>query len=173
MNLQDLDSDTRFAMQNELEKDIGTSRLYLSPRLNGRGIRRWSAILSGAIEQGTPASLADSIRSEGLLSDREVSHRSGKSFEKRVPTNAADTLAEGEFIRYYMRGVCIRAISTGVGVSVYRAKSVANPRQDSDVMIGRAVDPEALLVDLRNSIGIETMLGLPPGPNSGLCIRLQ
>src|SRR6266851_5569734 len=33
-------------------------------------------------------------------------------------------------------------------------------------------DPKALLTDLRSNPGVDTALGLPPGPNSGLSARL-
>jgi hypothetical protein len=39
-------------------------------------------------------------------------------------------------------------------------------------MIGRRLNAQALLGDLRKHVGVDTALGLPPGPNSGLSGRL-
>lgn len=45
-------------------------------------------------------------------------------------------------------------------------------RSASEAMIGSHIDPHALLEDLRTHQGIDTALGLPPGPNSGLSVKL-
>lgn len=57
-------------------------------------------------------------------------------------------------------------------IEVYRAKEVATPRSESIALIGRRLSVSALLGDLRVSVGVDTALGLPPGPNSGLSGRL-
>ncbi|MBQ1016378.1 hypothetical protein KBX71_00680 [Micromonospora sp. D93] len=172
MDLYDLNDATRAAMINEVEADIETGSLFVSRRLNGTGMSRWPRMMIDAARTGDPESLAFCIRSEGLLVDLEVSHRNGQPYEKKVPTNAAETLAQGEFVRFYMRAVCIQALSAGTKVRVYRAKSAMNPRRESEAKIGNVVDPAELLADLRRNVGMDTFLGLPPGPNSGLCVRL-
>jgi len=56
----------------------------------------------------------------------------------RMLDNAADTLAEGEFNRFYARGLCAQVLSSGgTEVEVYRGKVVQNPRPQSQVMIGK------------------------------------
>ena len=83
-------------------------------------------------------------------------------------------MAEGEFNRFYVRGLCRRAIEDDIhGLIVYRAKAVAVPRPGSEEKIGTSVDPTAILADLRVAIGVEPALGMPPGPNSGLTVKLQ
>ncbi|MEV8511369.1 hypothetical protein [Dactylosporangium sp. NPDC051484] len=173
MDLHNLDDVTREIMISEFQQDLDTGRLYLGRRLNSRGHQRWPEILADALRCGGPASLADLIRAERLLLARETYQRNGKPYEKKVPVNAADTLAEGEFVRFYMRAVCVRAISAMMKVQVYRAKAVNDPRLESALKIGQLIDPAALLDDLRMHVGVETALGLPPGPNSGLCVRLS
>ncbi len=92
----------------------------------------------------------------------------------KVPRNAHETLAEGEFNRFYIRGLCRRAIDEGLSaLEVYRAKEVRDPRPESQNMIGKSLDPSQLLNDLRTQIGIDTVLGLPSGPNSGLSARIR
>lgn len=172
MDLLDLDDITRTAMIAEAEADIHAGRLYLGRRLNTRGQRRWPTALAEALSQGSPDSLAAALRDEGLIAEHETSHRNGTTYDKKVPISAADTLAEGEYIRFYMRAVCIRALAAGSKVRIYRAKTVAAPRPESQAKIGQVVDPAALLDDLRQNIGVETFLGLSR-PNSGLCISLM
>lgn len=172
MDLYDLDGATRAAMVMEAEADAQAGLLYLGRRLNKRGLHRWPDVLVEAFRHGNPEFLTAAIRAEGLLVDRETSHRNGRPYDKKVPSNAADTLAEGEFLRFYMRAVCVRALETGTKVRIYRAKSVTSPRAESEVKVGQVVDPAALLADLRQNVGVDTCLGLPPGPNSGLCVHL-
>ena len=89
-----------------------------------------------------------------------------------MPWNAAQTLAEGEFNRFYIRAVRRATLEDGgETVEVYRAKAVADPRPDSEAKIGALVNAAVLLADLRQNIGIDTALGLPNGPNSGLSVR--
>jgi hypothetical protein len=91
----------------------------------------------------------------------------------RVPITAAETLGEGEFNRFYIRALCVHAINDGIKtLIVYRAKVVANARVESEMKIDTGVDPVRLLGDLRNNPGVDTALGLPAGPNSGLSVRL-
>ncbi|MEV7264862.1 hypothetical protein AB0N38_15045 [Micromonospora aurantiaca] len=172
MELYDLTDATRTVMITEVEADIKAGTLFLSRRLNGPGTTQWPQILIDAARNGDPASLAARIRTEALLNSREIFHRNGRPYEKNIPVNAAETLAEGEFIRFYMRAVCVQALDRGTKVRVYRAKLVKNPRLESEAKIGNVVDPAELLRDLRTNVGMDTFLGLPPGPNSGLCVRL-
>jgi hypothetical protein len=55
---------------------------------------------------------------------------------------------------------------------VYRAKAVEHARSESQQKIGSCVAAEPLLRDLRTHVGVDTALGLPPGPNSGLSVHL-
>ena len=91
----------------------------------------------------------------------------------KVSNRAHETLADDEFNRFYIRGVCRKAIEESIEVEAYRAKNVSKPRADSTSKIGTTYNPNKLLEDLRGNIGISTSLGLPSGPNSGLSIRLK
>lgn len=91
----------------------------------------------------------------------------------RMRSNAHEMLAEGEFNRFYMRSVCRAALSNGQDtVEVYRAKEVRDPRPGSAAKVGTRVSATELLRDLRKNVGIDTFLGLPSGPNSGLSVKL-
>lgn len=174
LNLVDLDELTRTEMQAEVAGDVADGKLYLSPRLSEIGRREYPHLLQDAVARHDEAWLAAQLRSGGRLNTRELSHsKTGKVIDKLVPITAADTLAEGEFNRFYLRGLCRRAIAAGMAeIEVYRAKDVANPRSESTALIGRRLNVSAVLGDLRVSVGVDSALGLPPGPNSGLSGRL-
>lgn len=47
-----------------------------------------------------------------------------------------------------------------------------NPRVESQAKIGAIVNAEELLADIRVNVGVDTALGLPAGPNSGLSVQI-
>lgn len=169
LHYENLDKTTRKFMQEEIQSDISSNTIYLGSYLNEQGKILWPKILLNAAENGNDASLAETLRSENLL--KTTALRAGKPVS--VPKNAAETLSEGEFNRYYARGVCLHALSNGSEtVTVYRARHSSNPRSTSEEKIDTSVDAKDLLEDLRKNIGIDTALGLPNGPNSGLSVKL-
>ena len=86
--------------------------------------------------------------------------------------DSASKFASGEFNRFYLRGLCLRAEAEGiVELVVYRAKVSAIPRPESEAMIGRRLPAAELLADLRANKGFGTYLGVPMGPHSGLSAR--
>ena len=170
MNFISLDETTRYHMEKEVRSDIETGALYFGKRLSQRGKLDYPELLLAAVTGGTPELLSGSLRRSGCLNDKETNKL---GVVKRVPHNAAEVLAEGEFNRFYIRAVCLRAIEEGTAtVRVYRAKLVRNPRSHSASLVGTDIDASALLRDLRGKIGVDTALGLPGGPNSGLSVCL-
>jgi hypothetical protein len=161
-------------MRDEVEQDIKDGTLYVSPRLSPRGAQKYPKLLGAAIASGNDGTLADSLRKLGILNATEERRKPTGGFTiEKVPVTAPDTLAEGEFNRFYARGLCARAIAEGINtVTVYRAKEVQNPRAESQALLGTQFPAEKLLQDLRQHIGTDTALGLPAGPNSGLSVRL-
>ncbi|MFT9459473.1 MAG: hypothetical protein ABF611_07965 [Acetobacter orientalis] len=169
LHYENLDVTTRKFMQEEIEKDTENSTIYIGSYLNEEGRILWPSLLLEAAKNGNDASLAAKLRNENLLKTQAL--RSGKPVS--VPVTAADTLSEGEFNRYYARGVCLHAISNGVDdVTVYRARASSNPRSSSEAKIGLKYKAKELLKDLRENPGVDTALGLPNGPNSGLSVKL-
>ena len=173
MHFPDLNNDVRAMMLEEIRHDQEQSGLHLSDRLSPAGREAWPRLLAHAAESGTPQSLAGELRKNGRLLTSEMSRRTGKPYRKAVPHNAPETLAEGEFNRFYIRAICVVALHRGQSdVEVYRAKDVIRPRPESVFKVGSRVDANALLNDIRNSIGVESALRIPAGPNSGLSVRL-
>ena len=173
-NLEDLDfSNIRELMLNEYEKDVAERKIYLSPRLREDSHQVYLNLMREAIQSGNADSFATRIRARNCLKLTEQRRKpSGGWTTAKVPRTAHITLAEGEFNRFYLRGLCLKAIEEGVEIEVYRAKLVSRPRPESIAMIGKKLDPKRLLLDLRTHIGVDTALGLPPGPNSGLSGRI-
>ena len=174
LTYRNLDGRTREFMAKELKQDVASRNLYISPRLNAEGKAAWESLVLEAISSQNDAWLSEEIRRRRLLNSEEERRKpTGGTIMAKVPENASDTLAEGEFNRYYARGLCARAIQDKVSqVEVYRGRHSQKPRPESEALIGTRLDPAALLNDLRSSIGVEPALDVPPGPNSGLSVFL-
>lgn len=173
LNLINLDTVTRQQMILEVDYDVQNGKLYQSSRLSPIGLRDYETLLREAINNHDDSWLANQLRMGGRLNETETRRtKSGVTIAK-VPITAPDTLAEGEFNRFYARGLCLRAINENIpNLVIYRAKLVSEPRPDSQAKLGTTVNPQSLLNDLRTNIGVEPALGLPPGPNSGLSVSL-
>ncbi len=174
LRYENLDEQTRALMIAEIERDINTSTLYVSDNLTEHGRSEYPDLLCDAAREGSDDTLAGEIR--GRLNTHEKPRRlksGGFSQPPKMRSNAHEMLAHGEFNRFYIRAVCLRAIDAGTAqVVVYRAKAVRTARSASEEMIGQDVSAEVLLQDLRSNPGVDTALGLPSGPNSGLSVRL-
>lgn len=155
-------------MLQEVELDIANGNLYMSKRFNNVGTANYPDLLREASQSQNEIWLAGELRCQECMKTHKVTTRGTSA----VPVTAADTFAEGKFNRFYIRGVCARALDEGIEeVFVYRAKAVSEPRPESQMLIGKKKSAKAVLNDLRNSLGVETALGLSR-PNSGLSVRL-
>jgi hypothetical protein len=82
-------------------------------------------------------------------------------------------LAEGDFNRYYMRGVALRAIEEGRQVvEVYRARLSLEPRPESAELEGQRLPAREVLDYLRGQRVEDAATARLGRPNSGLSIRL-
>ena len=82
-------------------------------------------------------------------------------------------LAEGDFNRYYMRGVAVRAIEEGRQVvEVYRARLSMEPRAESAQLEGRRLPAIEVLRYLRGEEASDPAVTALGRPNSGLSVRL-
>jgi hypothetical protein len=99
--------------------------------------------------------------------------RSGGTTTARVPQMAARLLAEGDFNRYYMRGVALRAIEEGRQIlEVYRARLSLEPRPESAQLEGTRVHAAEVLDHLRGPMSADPSVGALGRTNSGLSVRL-
>ena len=174
LEYENLDETTRSHMLSEVDYDISRDNIYMSPRLNEHGKENYVSLLKEAIIYHDDAWFALQLRSRNYMKEYEQRRKRGGGYTNaKVPMNAPDMLSEGEFNRYYVRGLCIRVIEKNMGeVEVYRGKEVSRPRPESQAKLGKKLSAKTLLEDLRESVGVDTVLGLPAGPNSGLTIRM-
>lgn len=161
-------------MLDELAYDMAQNQLHISPYLSPQGQHDYPNLLREALENGDDATLAEALRKLRRI-DRTGHRRlpAGGYTIVTVPQNAAETIAESEFNRYYIRAVAQRAIEEGIDeLIVYRAKPVEEPRPESEALVETSVDPAALLQDLRDHPGEAPAMGIPGGPGSGISVRL-
>jgi hypothetical protein len=168
-----LDETTRRYMLQELEHDLAQGTLYLSPRLSPEGRASYPDLLAEALRTHDDSWLAEQLRRRGDLNPYEERHTAeGDLVTARLPANAPEVLAGDDFNRFYMRGLCARALAEGVGVvEVYRGRASAQPRPESQALIGQSLPAADLLEDLR-AWPRPPVLGIPTGFNSGLTLRL-
>ncbi len=172
IDYKDLDNQTR----NYMLEESRTAGHYESPRLNADGRGAWIGLLQEAITTANDDWLANELVRQHLFSHREQYTRQGKVYTRDINIpHAGQQLAEGEFNRYYIRGLCRRAKDAGVAhLTVYRGKAVERPRPESEALIGTNIPVDELLEALRSNdfVSIEAALKVPGGPNSGLTCRL-
>ena len=171
-NFENLDKQTRELMISEIKSDIDKGKLYFSKRFNENGQKLYPRLLLESVSTGDEEKLADALKANDCFAEKEARNSKNGITYAKVPETANQTLAESEFNRFYIRAIALRAISSGHTLTIYRARHSDKPRVESEIMIGKQVSAESLLTDLQNSIGVDTALGLPPGPNSGLSVKL-
>ncbi len=171
LTLPDLDADTRRYMLDELEADVRGRCLYLSPYLTELGRGAYEGALRAAILHGTEESLADELRGPGRM-DLPAGWRQG-TLSHGLPAGAPDALAEAEFHRFYVRGLCRRALAEGIrSLVIYRAKADVPPRANADGMVGVRIDAASLLEDLQATSGQLPPRVLHGCPHPGMSVRL-
>ncbi len=171
-NFENLDQQTRELMTSEIKSDINNERLYQSKRFNENGHKLYAELLFDNVSNGDEETLATALKVNNCFVDKELRNGKNGITYVKVPETANQTLADSEFNRFYIRALALRAISSGQTLTIYRARHSDNPRAESEGIIGKQIDAQKLLKDLRENIGTDTALGLPPGPNSGLSLKL-
>lgn len=164
-----INQDVRACMLKEFERDLDLGNLYISSRLSVDGVRLYPDLLREAILIGDTETLSSDLMRNRCFKSYEWRRRK----QVRVPVNASETLAEGELNRFYIRGLCTYAIDNNIEyLEVCRGKNVRQSRQRSLSLIGQMVPPYGVRADLRIRPGVETALGIPGGPNSGITLRI-
>jgi hypothetical protein len=173
-NFKNLTPTVRQRMVGEIQAATTGGRLYISPkRLTGTGKVEWSGLLIQAAGTENEHWLAHQLENRDLVEDEEIRRKPKGGYTRAfIPHTGSETLSDGEFNRYYMIAVCQEAIALGkTQVSVYRAKERGTHRPESDALLGKVIDPQQLIAELRP---------LPAGKphellnfNSGLSISFE
>lgn len=161
-------------MRDEVITDLNEERMLVSERLNENGKNRWHILLEKVVTEHNEIWLADQIKKENLLNTSERRRKkTGGYIQAKIPITAAEILANGEFNKYYIRAICLKAIQNQqTFVIVYRARGVENPRTKSTQKVGNQLNAESLLADLRAKKGDDSLFLLAQS-NSGLSVKTE
>jgi hypothetical protein len=167
LRYENLDDKTRAYMLAEYDMDSATGRVYVCKRLSDEGRRAFPALLRQAIAEHDDAWLSGRLRALTLVTTYSGTGPLG--IGEQVP----EIIAEGEFNRYYMRGLCARAVHEGVEqLQVYRAKVVATRKTSLLQHIGQMVSPAKILAEFHTAHRSDPALASPYGADTGLSMRL-
>jgi len=131
LQYESLDPTTRRFAIAELDSDLATGSYHSSERIRPTAIAEYQRYLHEALRYYDDRWLEE--HASDLMVDFEPRRtRSGGQTAVKLPQMAARMLAEGDFNRYYMRGVALRASEEGRQVvEVYRARLSLEPRRES------------------------------------------
>lgn len=163
-------NDVRELMLKEVDLDRENRKIYVSGRMTDPGKERFIVALQQAMHGYDNVWLAEALSPREFWHEYELrSHMTQGTTEVRVPVNAPDVLADNQFNRYYMRGVCLKAIELGHDkVVIYRARESSRKREEHEALIGSALDPVKTLEELRD--GTSELASI--GSNYGLSLAL-
>jgi hypothetical protein len=172
LHYENLDPTTRRYALAELDDDLKNGGFHASDRLRPTAIAEYQRLLHEAIRYYDDLWLEDRV--SDLLVDFETRQtRSGGQTTAKIPEMASRMLAEGDFNRYYMRGVALRAIEEGRQVvEVYRARLSLEPRPESTELEGHRIPAREVLDQLRGLSSAEPTVPRLGRVNSGMSVRL-
>ena len=167
-----LNQHTRSFMLEAIDEALESGNIYYSTRLNELGKKQWLPLLKQAALEYNEHWLAFKLEELRLFNDLESAQApSGGYTIKHIPSNAAETLSEGQFNRFYILGLCKVATENNIKeLIVYRAKESQHPRPESGLLIGTAIavtDIESQLKATQASFKSKLVQ-----PNSGISMRL-
>jgi hypothetical protein len=165
-----LDERTRKLMAEEIQLATGNAQLYFSARFTDAGTANWPPLLLDAAQSHDEHWLAFQLEDTGAMKQVEARAKpKGGYTTAHVPDTAAETLADGQFNRFYIAAICRRAIEDGQSnVKIYRAKRRDDPRSESRALEGTSQEAQELLNQVRSKDGSLKCSLLRP--NSGLSV---
>ncbi len=149
-----LDETTRKYMLEAIDDADRIGNIYYSTRFNDAGRREWLWLLKHAAQEHDEQWLAEQVESNHLLRELEGGRTPRGNYSvKHIPQEAAaDTLAEGQFNRFYMLGLAKRARAQGIpNLEVYRARETSSPRAESEAMVGKLIPVDQVEDELRDT----------------------
>ena len=149
-----LDDKTRKYMLEAINDADRIGNIYYSSRFNETGRRDWLGLLKEAAQAHDEKWLAEQVEGNHLMRELEGGRTPRGAYTvRRIPGEAAaDTLAEGQFNRFYMLGLSRRARAEGIpALEVYRARETASPRVQSKRLIGKHISVNQVEDQLRDT----------------------
>ena len=172
LQYENLNPTTRRYALAELNHDLATGAFHISERLRPEAAAKYQRLLGEALRYYDDRWLEEHA-SDLLVESESRRTRGGGTTTARVPQMAARMLAEGDFNRYYMRGVSQRAIEEGRQIlEVYRARLSLDPRPESAELEGTRIPAAELLDHLRGPLSADPHVAPLGRTNSGLSVRL-
>lgn len=171
-NFENLDEKTRGYMLEAISEAEATGNTYSSTRFNDAGQKQWLPLLKEAAKEHDEHWLAYQLEAKGLMKDFEGAMTpSGGYTVKHIPHTAAETMAEGQFNRFYIIGLCKRAKAENISdLEIYRAKKSNAPRSQSEALIGTKITTDEVEAQLlKTSDSFKSSL---VKPNSGISMKL-
>jgi hypothetical protein len=172
LHYENLDPITRRYALDELDQDLASGAFHLSARVRPTAAADYQRLLRDALRYYDDLWLEE--HASDLLVESETRRTaSGGQATAKIPQMASRMLAEGDFNRYYMRGVSRRAIDEGRQVvEVYRARLSLEPRPESAGLEGQRLPAPDVLSWLRGLTSADPAVAPLGRPNSGLSVRL-
>lgn len=172
-NFTKLDAATRELMVEEIQTAQAADQLYFSARFTDSGRDGWPEWLLQAARERDEHWLAYQLEAASAMKHLETKAKpKGGYTVAHVPDTAAETMAEGQFGRFYVAAICRRAIANGQeAVTVYRAKYRGEPREESRALEGTSRNAKELLEEVRSrdtSLKCDLLK-----PNSGLSVDVK
>ena len=161
---------TRDLMVEEIQTAQETGQLYFSTRFTEFGRNAWPTWLLEAAKGHDEHWLAYQLEATEAMAQLETKAKpKGGYTVAHVPDIAAETLADGQFNRFYIAAMCRRAIENAQeSVTIYRAKHRGEPRPESRALEGTLREAKLLLEQVRNrDLALRCDL---LRPNSGLSV---
>ncbi|HST07262.1 MAG TPA: hypothetical protein VLJ83_03785 [Gemmatimonadaceae bacterium] len=172
LQYENLDPITRRYTVAELDQDLANGAFHISERLRPEAVGQYQRLLQEALRYYDDRWLEEHA-ADLIVESESRRTRSGGTTTARVPQMAARMLAEGDFNRYYMRGIALRAIEEGRQIlEVYRARLSMEPRPESAQLEGQRIPAAELLDHLRGPISVDPNVAPLGRTNSGLSVRL-
>lgn len=171
-NFENLDEKTRLFMLEAIAEAEQSGNIYYSTRFNDAGNKQWLSLLQQAAKEYNEHWLAYQLEANETMRDFEGARKPVGGYTiKHVPHNASEVMAEGQFNRFYILGLCKRAKSEGIShLVVYRAKERSEPRPESQALIGSQISLEEVESQLRETkASFNSQL---VKPNSGISVKL-
>lgn len=163
IRFENLNEITRRYMIEEIDHSIGRDELYRYEEFTDDGWKKYPELLRKAAQEGDDDFLGVTLYHNNCF--RLDAHR--ESYTK---------FAELEFNKFYIRAMCRRAIDEGKKLQVYRAKEEEESHPELQGNIGKVIELEGLLIELREQeergTPLERVIGVDLEPDSGISVRL-